>query len=593
MGAKLRGIPASSGLCLGRAYVVSSPGTSLTSRSISPGEVAAEIGRWNRAAEAAAKELERIRDDVARRLGEAEASILGAQAMMLSDPTLAESVHGMIRDELVSAEKATIDSCEEQATALEALDDPYFAARGQDMRDIGQRLVRHLQGGGDSVSLAEALAGLASEGASAGVGTAVNTVLVAEDLAPSEAASLDPSTVAAIVLQKGGKTSHTAILARSFGIPLVAGVEGLTSSVHTGDTLMVDGDEGTVVVNPDEAEAAEFDARLSEARELRKKAEQLRDLPAVTRDGKTIELAANIGSEKETQIVKDAGATGVGLFRTEFLFIDRTTMPTEEEQYEVYKKVLSDLKPYPVVIRTLDAGGDKHIPYLNLEHEDNPFLGLRAIRLCLKEKDVFRTQLRALLRASVHGTLRIMFPMIATLQELRDAKAELAAVAEQLKAEGVPVADDIQVGIMVEIPSAALQADALARECDFFSIGTNDLVQYTMACDRGNSEVSYLSDPFHPAVLSLINHTIEKGHEHGIWVGMCGEMAGSPLAIPLLVGMGIDELSMAAPSVLKAKEIVRGLDVAEAREIWDSVRHLGTNAEVKGRLSEMLAKGTH
>lgn len=605
MRAMLKGIPASSGLCLGRAYVVSRSGTGIAMRSISAGEVAAEIDRWNAAVKAAVSELEKIRDDVARRLGEAEASILGAQVMMLSDPTLAESVHEMICSRLVSAEKATFDTCDEQAKALEALDDPYFAARGQDMRDIGQRLVRHLQGGGD-VPLAEALAGLAGDGTGDGTGvatstgtvgdiaagsdagTAVSTVLVAEDLAPSETASLHSLKIGAIVLQKGGKTSHTAILARSFGIPLVAAVEDLMSTIRTGDTLMVDGDEGTVAVEPDDAEVAEFHGRLLAALERRKKAEQLRDLPAVTKDGKRIELAANIGSEQETQLVKDSGANGVGLFRTEFLFLDRSTMPTEEEQYEVYKKVLSDLKPHPVVIRTLDAGGDKDIPYLNLAKEENPFLGLRAIRLCLKEKDAFRTQLRALLRASVHGTLRIMFPMIATLQELREAKSELAAVSEQLKAEGVPVAENIQVGIMVEVPSAALQAGDLARECDFFSIGTNDLIQYTMACDRGNSSVGYLNDPFHPAVLSLIHHTILKGHEHGIWVGMCGEMAGNPLAIPLLVGMGIDELSMAPSAVLRAKEIVRGLDLAQATAIWDDVRQLGTNADVKTRLREKV-----
>ena len=526
--------------------------------------------------EDASRDLERIQKDVAAKVGQEESEIFGAQAMMVLDPQLAEMVKENITTELVSAEKAVLSAAEAQAKILESLDDEYLAARAVDMRDVGNRLVKCLMGVQGDSGLPRSL----DDG----------SIIVAHDLAPSDTAALDVHKVAAIILDKGGKTSHTAILARSLGIPAVVGLQNATSSIQTGDMLLVDGDSGGVTVNPTDDEYSAFKERLDAQAKKKGQLSRLKDLPSVTKDGRKVELAANIGGDDEIEMVKNAGAEGVGLFRTEFMFIQVTEMLTEEEQFQVYKKVLSELSPRPVVIRTLDAGSDKELPYLNMPKEENPFLGLRAIRLCLQEREkIFRPHLRALLRASVYGKLRIMFPMIASLQELREAKAELEKVKAELLAEGIPVSEDLQVGIMVEIPSAAICADVLAPECDFFSIGTNDLVQYTMACDRGNAAISYLSDFFYPGVLRLIARTIEEGHKHGIWVGMCGEMAGSPAAIPVLVGMGIDELSMATGSVPQAKAIIRNLDTAKAKEVWERVKGMSSNTEIRAYLEGLVA----
>jgi phosphotransferase system enzyme I (PtsI) len=576
MTTKLVGVSAASGLSAGTAVLVKGVDVSHAGRSIDKAEIDAEIKRFECAVEDASRDLERIQKDVAAKVGQEESEIFGAHALMVLDPQLSEMVKESIKTELVSAEKAVLSAAEAQAKVLESMDDEYFAARATDMRDVGNRLVKCLMGVQGDSGLPRSL----QEG----------SIIVAHDLAPSDTAALDVHKVAAMILDKGGKTSHTAILARSLGIPAVVGLQDATASIKTGDTLLVDGDAGVVTVNPSDDEYLAFRVRLDAQTKKQGQLRLLRDLPSVTKDGRKVELAANIGGEDEIDIVKDAGAEGVGLFRTEFMFIQVTEMLTEEEQFQVYKKVLSELSPRPVVIRTLDAGSDKELPYLNMPEEENPFLGLRAIRLCLQEREkVFRPHLRALLRASVYGKLRIMFPMIASLQELREAKAELEKVKAELLAEGIPVSEDLQIGIMVEVPSAAICADVLGAECDFFSIGTNDLVQYTMACDRGNAAISYLSDYFYPGVLRLIAKTIEEGHKHGIWVGMCGEMAGSPAAIPLLVGMGIDELSMAASSVPQAKAVIRNLDTAKAKEVWERVKGMSSNTEIRAYLEGLLA----
>jgi len=574
MAVLLRGVAASSGLALGKAVLMQSIDVEKAGRSISAAEVETEIERYKNAVRSASEELCQLQKDVESKMGKEEAAIFEAQRLMLLDPGLDEAILTKIREKLVSAEKACLEACEEQAKVLEAIEDQYLAARALDLRDIGKRLVRCLlgiKGRGIPRNLKE------------------NSVIVADDLAPSDTVSLDTTKVSGIVLDKGGRTSHTAILARSLGIPAVVGTSKATRIIHTGDLVAVDGEKGEVSVNPDEEELIKLKEKTREFLREKKRLAAIRDLPSVTRDGKKIELAANIGRIGDARLVKQVGAEGVGLFRTEFLFIDRESMPSEEEQFQAYKKVLSELRPFPVVVRTLDVGGDKNIPYLELPREDNPFLGLRAIRLCLKERKILRTQLRALLRASIYGNLRIMFPMISNIRELREAKSEFERVKTELVKSGIPVPDDIQVGIMVEIPSAAINADTLAPECDFFSIGTNDLVQYTMACDRGNPAVGYLSDPFYPSVLRLIYRTINEGHKRGVWVGMCGEMAGMPLAIPLLIGMGIDELSMAPGSVPKAKEIIRNLDSRSLRGVWDKVKDLGTADEVKDYLTTFLA----
>jgi phosphotransferase system enzyme I (PtsI) len=542
-------------------------------RSISASEIGSEIARVSRAVDAASKELANIQIEAEAKVGIEEAAIFGAQILMLSDPGLLEAIRAAIENDLVSAERAVVVAGEEQARILEGLDDAYLASRAMDVRDVAKRLVR-------------CLLGVTNRGIPGDLKE--DSIMVADDLLPSETVMIDATKVVGIVLDKGGATSHTAILARSLGIPAVVGTGNATAMIKQGDALCVDGETGEVKINPDVAEQRQYGAKVEAWLESTRSLSLLKDLPAITVDGRHIELAANIGGIKDAEEAKKAGAEGVGLFRTEFLFIDRGSTPSEDEQFEVYRDVLSTLAPRPVVIRTLDAGGDKDIPYLDLPKEENPFLGLRAIRLCLREKGLFRTQLRALLRASVYGNPRIMFPMIASLAELREAKGEYQAARNALIEEGVPVANTIQVGIMIEVPSAAMDADILAPECDFFSIGTNDLVQYTMACDRGNSAIAYLSDPFYPAVLRLIHRTIEEGHKQGIWVGMCGEMAGMPHAVPLLVGMGIDELSMAANSVPRAKQIVRGLDYASAQRIWGNLKGLSTNTEIKNYLKTLL-----
>lgn len=570
MTTKLVGVAAASGLSAGTAVLVKGVDVSHAGRKIEKAEVDAEIARFEGAVEAASRDLEQIQKDMAAKVGEAEAEIFGAQAMMVRDPQLAETVQENIRTELVSAERAVLLAAEAQAKIFESMEDEYFAARAADMRDVGTRLVKCLLGVSDS-----GLPRNLEEG----------SIIVARDLTPSDTAAMDIHKVSAMVLDKGGKTSHVAILARSLGIPAVVGLNDATTHIQAGDTLLVDGDAGEVTVNPTDDVYNAFKVRLEAQARKKRQLSLLRELPSVTKDGRKVELAANIGGEDEVQMVIDAGAEGVGLFRTEFMFIQVDQMLSEEEQFQIYKKVLSGLAPRPVVIRTLDAGSDKELPYLNMPKEENPFLGLRAIRLCLQEKEkIFRPHLRALLRASVYGKLRIMFPMIASLQELREAKAELEKAKAELLAEGIPVSEDLQVGIMVEVPSAAVCADQLAAECDFFSIGTNDLVQYTMACDRGNAAISYLSDFFYPGVLRLIARTIEEGHKKGIWVGMCGEMAGSPAAIPLLLGMGIDELSMATGSVPQAKAIIRNLDMAKAKEVWERVKDMTSNTEIRAYL---------
>lgn len=573
---RLVGVAAAAGLSAGTAVIVKRVDVSHAGRKIEKAEIDREIDRFEGAVEAASGDLTRIQEDVVARIGQEESEIFGAQAMMVRDPQLARTIKGIIGTELVSAEKAVLAAAEAQAKELESLHDEYFAARAADMRDVGTRIVKSLMGVGDS-GMPETL----EEG----------SILVAHDLAPSDTACLDVHKVSAMLLDKGGKTSHTAILARSLGIPAVVGLQNVTASIQSGDTVLVDGDGGEVTVNPSKDECSAFKERLDAQSRKKGQLSLLKDLPSVTKDGRKVELAANIGGANEIDMVNDAGAEGIGLFRTEFMFIQVTEMLTEEEQFRVYKKVLSELSPRPVVIRTLDAGSDKELPYLNMPKEDNPFLGLRAIRLCLQEKErVFRPQLRALLRASVYGKLRIMFPMIASLQELREAKAELLSVKAELAAERISVSEDLQVGIMVEVPSAAICSDELASECDFFSIGTNDLVQYTMACDRGNAAISYLSDYFYPSVLRLIARTIEEGHKQGIWVGMCGEMAGSPAAIPVLIGMGIDELSMATGAIPQAKAIVRGMDTGKAKEIWERVKGMSSNKEIKAYLEGLVAE---
>lgn len=598
MSRRLRGAGISPGLAIGRAVVMTQaprPGMNDDSAgrgaaaecSSAPGDVAHEIERFERGVRRASAQLEEVRIDAERRLGSNEAAIFAAQLLMAQDPSLAESVVERIRSGLVTAECACIEASEEHAAMLAAIGDPYLAARASDIREVGNCIVRCMRG--------DSRAGADEAGADT-CEMPTGSIIIAEDLPAADAALLNPAQVRGVVLRHGsGATSHTAILLRAMGIPAVAsvaaaaeaGYDAGTDQLRDGDAVVVDGDAGEVFMCLDEQELAAFARRAAALDEERLRLAELRDVPAITLDSRRVEVFANIGNPDDIRLALDSGAEGVGLFRTEFLFIDRPMMPDENEQFEAYRSVLAAMAPRPVIIRTLDVGGDKHISYLNTANEDNPFLGLRAIRLCLRETDVFKTQLRAMLRASIHGNLRIMFPMVATRAELLMARAALCDVAQQLAADGITVSPHIPVGIMVETPAAAVCADVLARECDFFSLGTNDLVQYTMACDRGNPAVGYLSDPFSPAVLRLVAQVIEAGHAQGIPVAICGEMAAMPLAIPLLIGMGIDELSMASSSVPRAKQIVRSVNSRSAADIWSRVRKLSDAEQVRAYLESV------
>lgn len=566
----LKGIAASNGIVIGKAYVVKETKPELPQHDITPEQREAELERLDRARAVTRQQLEAIRADLAAKAGESEAAIFDAHLMLLDDPMLGEAVVAKI-NEGRNAEMAVHQAGETFAGMFDAMDDEYMRGRAADVRDICTRWVNNLLGV-ETGSL-----GNMTEPA----------VVFAHDLAPSDTAQMDKTKVLAFVTEIGGRTSHSAIMARSLEIPAVVGVGDL-STVANGDTVIVDGNAGEVIVNPDPAVLAEYQERRRTLEERKEKLRALKDLPAQTPDGKTFVLAANIGTPDDVDSALAYGAEGVGLYRTEFLYMDRADMPTEQEQYQAYRKVLEAFGRLPVIIRTLDIGGDKELPYLKLDRELNPFLGNRAIRLCLSNPGLFKTQLRAILRAGVSGNPWIMLPMVATLDEVRRTKALLREVEAELEAEGIPFTRDYKLGIMIEIPSAAVQADHFAREVDFFSIGTNDLIQYTLAVDRMNEKVSYLYDPFNPAVLRLIEQVIQAGHRHGIFVGMCGEMAGEPLATPLLMAMGLDEFSMSASSIPQVKAVIRSLDIARCRELWQQAQQFTDGSQIRRLMEEAL-----
>ena len=476
--------------------------------------------------------------------------------MVLSDPEMVGQIKQTITDTKVNAESALKEVTDMYIGMFEAMEDnAYMQERAADIRDVAKRVLAHLL----NVTLPNP--SMINE----------EVIVVAHDLTPSDTAQLDRNFVKAFVTDIGGRTSHSAIMARSLEIPAIVGTGVITDKVKAGDILAVNGIEGDVIVHPTEAQKAEF-LKAGEAYAAQKAEwEKLKNAETVTADGKHFELAANIGTPKDLEGVHNNGAEGVGLYRTEFLYMDSPDFPTEEDQFEAYKAVLEGMDGKPVVVRTMDIGGDKELPYLKLPHEMNPFLGYRALRISLSElgEGMFRTQLRALLRASMYGNLRIMFPMVATLKEFRAAKKLYDEEKAKLIAEGVTVSDAIQVGIMIEIPAAAIIADRFAKEVDFFSIGTNDLIQYTMAADRMNEQVSYLYQPYNPSILRLIKNVVDAAHAEGKWAGMCGEMAGDQTAVPLLMGIGLDEFSMSATSILKTRSLMKKLDTSKMKELAD------------------------
>ncbi len=558
----IHGIAASSGIAIAKAYRLETPHLAAEKRTVA--DVEAEIARLEAAVAKAKEELEAIKQHALEKLGEDKAAIFAAHLLVLDDPELLNPIKEKIKTEQVNAEYALHETASFFISMFEGMDNEYMKERAADIRDVTKRVLAHLLG----VTISNP--SLISE----------EVVIIAEDLTPSDTAQLNRQYVKGFATDIGGRTSHSAIMARSLGVPAVGGTKAITAEGQNGDIVIVDGLDGQVVVNPSPELLARYEEKRARYEEQKAEWAKLVDQPTVTADGVHVELAANIGTPDDVKGALANGAEGIGLYRTEFLYMGRSELPTEDEQFAAYKTVLEQMGGKPVVVRTLDIGGDKELPYLHLPKEMNPFLGFRAIRLCLEMQDMFRTQLRALLRASVHGNLKIMFPMIATLDEFRQAKAILLEEKEALLRQGVPVANGIEVGMMVEIPAAAVMADQFAKEVDFFSIGTNDLIQYTMAADRMNERVSYLYQPYNPAILRLISYVIDAAHREGKWVGMCGEMAGDPIAIPILLALGLDEFSMSATSILPARAQLKRLSKEDAVCVKETVLSLGTAEEV-------------
>ncbi|HDE3115358.1 TPA: phosphoenolpyruvate--protein phosphotransferase [Staphylococcus aureus] len=559
----IKGIAASDGVAIAKAYLLVEPDLTFD-KNEKVTDVEGEVAKFNNAIEASKVELTKIRNNAEVQLGADKAAIFDAHLLVLDDPELIQPIQDKIKNENANAASALTDVTTQFVTIFESMDNEYMKERAADIRDVSKRVLSHILG----VELPNP--SMIDE----------SVVIVGNDLTPSDTAQLNKEFVQGFATNIGGRTSHSAIMSRSLEIPAIVGTKSITQEVKQGDMIIVDGLNGDVIVNPTEDELIAYQDKRERYFADKKELQKLRDADTVTVDGVHAELAANIGTPNDLPGVIENGAQGIGLYRTEFLYMGRDQMPTEEEQFEAYKEVLEAMDGKRVVVRTLDIGGDKELSYLNLPEEMNPFLGYRAIRLCLAQQDIFRPQLRALLRASVYGKLNIMFPMVATINEFREAKAILLEEKENLKNEGHDISDDIELGIMVEIPATAALADVFAKEVDFFSIGTNDLIQYTLAADRMSERVSYLYQPYNPSILRLVKQVIEASHKEGKWTGMCGEMAGDETAIPLLLGLGLDEFSMSATSILKARRQINGLSKNEMTELANHAVDCATQEEV-------------
>ena len=576
MANRLTGIAASDGVAIAPVYLLTEP--DLSFETVTVEDTAAEIARFEQAIAQTTEEITAIRDIALESLGAEEAQVFEAHLLVVADPEFTDQVKGQVESDKVNAETALKNVSDMFIQIFASMEDnPYMQERAADIKDVSERMLAALLG----VKLPSP-ATISEE-----------VIVIAHDLTPSDTAQLNKKYVKAFVTNIGGRTSHSAIMARSLEIPAIVGTKEITSIVKDGDLIIVDALDGEVILNPTEDEIKTYEAKGAGYADQKAEWAKLVEAESVTKDGKHVELAANIGTPKDVVGVLENGADGVGLYRTEFLYMDSADFPTEDEQYEAYKAVLESMNGKGVVVRTMDIGGDKELPYLQLPEEMNPFLGYRAIRISLDKIDMFKTQLRALLRASVHGDLRIMFPMIATLQEFRSAKKIYDETKAELISEGVSVSETIQVGIMVEIPAAAVLAKQFAKEVDFFSIGTNDLIQYTMAADRMNERVSYLYQPYNPSILTLIKNVIDASHAEGKWTGMCGEMAGDQTAVPLLLGMGLDEFSMSATSILRTRSLISKLDSNEMAALADkAINECATAEEVVELVEEAVRKAT-
>lgn len=564
----IHGIGVSDGISIGRVFKYNQVELVITKETIS--DVKKEINLLNDSISTSIDELKKLGEKTAETMDKETAAIFDAHIEILKDPELSKAAAKKIEDEHVNADFAFKSISDNFVEIFEAMDNEYFRERALDIKDVTKRVLMHIQGI-ERVSL-----------------SAIDkeVIVVAKDLTPSDTAQLNKELVKGFITDIGGFTSHTAIMARILEIPAVVGTKTAFEELNDGDIVVLDGSSGNVVSSPTDAELLGYKTMIKRQEKQRAIWATFKDKESVTKDGKHVELCANIGSPEDMDGVNQNGAEGVGLFRTEFLYMGRSDFPNEEEQLKAYKNVLESMGNKPVVVRTLDIGGDKKLDYLKLDEELNPFLGNRALRLCMNEPELFNTQLRALLRSSVFGNLHIMFPMVATIDEFRDAKKLLKEVDAQLRAEGKEISDTYKIGIMVEIPSAAISADVFAKEVDFFSIGSNDLIQYTFAADRMNEKVSYLYQTCNPSLLRLISMVIEAAHKEGKWVGMCGEMAGEMRAIPLLLGLGLDEFSMCASGVLRARHLLSEIDYEQAKEIAQKALHMENQQQVIDLLNE-------
>ncbi|WCK56759.1 phosphoenolpyruvate--protein phosphotransferase [Aneurinibacillus sp. Ricciae_BoGa-3] len=568
-----KGIAAASGYAMGPAFLLKEEKVTVAKRTLKPEEVDMEVKRFDAKVQQAISELEVIKEKARQKLGDEEAEIFSAHILVLQDPEYTGAIREKIKSDAVNAEAALQEVTDNFIMIFESMDNEYMRERAADIRDVSGRVLQRLAG------IEEKSLENFSE----------PVVLIANDLTPSDTAQLNRDKVAGFATNIGGRTSHSAIMARSMEIPAVVGLKGIVDAAKDGDYLIVDGSQGLVYINPSEELKASYHEKQKKYEARQAEFKKLKDEHSITADGHRIELVSNIGNPQDAVGAKRNGAEGIGLYRTEFLYMGRDNFPTEDEQFEAYKAVAEQFgKESPIVIRSLDIGGDKHLPYLEMPEEMNPFLGYRAIRLCLDRTDIFKVQLRAILRASVFGNVKLMYPMISSITELRQANQVLAEVKNELRVANIPFNDKMEVGMMIEIPAAAVIADQLAKEVDFFSIGTNDLIQYTMAADRMNERVSYLYQPFNPAVLRLINMVIQAAHKAGKWAGMCGEMAGNLTAIPILLGMGLDEFSMSASSVLPARALVRKLNRAELTTLAEKVLEMETAEEIKLFVEEQI-----
>ncbi len=561
---KLKGIPAAPGITIGKAYLLDSEQISVRKRRIKADDIHKEISRFKDALSKTKEDILKIKEKISKEMGVEHGEIFSAHLLVLEDIMLIEEVILRLKKEKVGIEYVFLDVLKKYVNVFSKMDDEYLKERISDISDVGKRILKNLIG-----VKTRTLSNLARP-----------VVLVAYDLSPSDTATMHKKNVIGFVTDIGGRTSHTAIMAKSLEIPSVVGLEEVTRNVKNGDTLIVDGIHGMVIVNPDKATVKHYEDLRGKFKKLEKGLATLKNLPSETKDGHRVVLSANIELPDEVPSVIYHGAEGIGLYRTEYFYMNKEGLPSEEEQYQSYKLVAQKMKPHSTIIRTLDIGGDKFLSQLDVPKEMNPYLGWRGIRFCLAQPDLFKIQLRAILRASVYGTLKIMYPMISGLDELRQANAVLEEVRNDLKKKKIPFDEKIEIGAMIEIPSAAMTSDILAEEVDFFSIGTNDLIQYALAVDRVNEKIAYLYEPAHPAVLRLIKTIIKNGHDSGIWVGMCGEMAGDPSLTFLLLGLGLDEFSTSPMLLPEIKKVIRAVTLRDAKEIAKKALTLPTGREV-------------